>query len=180
MAEQTPGGRIHERWGRFRFSVIGQLLAATGHGSAPGAGKARPQRGCGRRWWRFLFTATPFRKMARAAFMPPVNEDALPTALLESFAGSERRARLIAALAARTWHHPTTGKPVCFGFLTIERWYYRDPVGVLRRTQRADAGQQPAMSGAVRCSIHHPQELERAIALRQSHRPRREPPRAQE
>ena len=76
MAEQTPGGRIHERWGRFRFSVIGQLLAATGHGSAPGAGKARPQRGCGRRWWRFLFTATPFRKMARAAFMPPVNEDA--------------------------------------------------------------------------------------------------------
>ena len=125
-------------------------------------------------------SVTFFCQMARAAFMPPVNEDALPTALLERFAGSERRARRIAALAARTWHHPTTGKPVCFGFLTIERWYYRDPVGVLRRTQRADAGQQPAMSGAVRCSIHHPQELERGIALRQSHRPRREPPRAQE
>jgi len=58
----------------------------------------------------------------------------------------------IAALAERTWHHPISGKPVRFGFSTIERWYYRavkekrDPVGVLRR----DAGQQPAMSGAVR------------------------------
>jgi hypothetical protein len=37
--------------------------------------------------------------------------------------------------------------------LTIERWYYRVPVGVLRRKLRADAGQQPAMSGAVRQAI---------------------------
>jgi putative transposase len=65
----------------------------------------------------------------------------------------------IAALAERTWHHPTSGKPVRFGFSTIERWYYRalkekgDPVGSLRRKLRADAGRQPAMSGAVRQAI---------------------------
>ena len=65
-------------------------------------------------------------------------------------------ASAIAELAERTWRHPTTGKPTRFGFSTIERWYYRalkekrDPVGVLRRKLRADAGQQPAMSGAVR------------------------------
>src|SRR5262249_5227862 len=28
MAEQARGNRVHERWARFRFSVIGQLLAA--------------------------------------------------------------------------------------------------------------------------------------------------------
>jgi putative transposase len=62
----------------------------------------------------------------------------------------------IEALAARPWRHPTTGEPVRFGFSTIERWYYlalkerSDPVGVLRRKRRADAGQQPAVSDAVR------------------------------
>lgn len=30
----------------------------------------------------------------------------------------------IAALAARSWRHPVTGEPVCFGFSTVERWYY--------------------------------------------------------
>ena len=62
----------------------------------------------------------------------------------------------ITALAVRTWQHPTTGDPVQFGFATIERWYYRarkertDPVGILRRKLRADAGQQVAISNAVR------------------------------
>ena len=62
-------------------------------------------------------------------------------------------------LAARTWQHPTTGAPVRFGFSTIERWYYRalkersDPVGVLRRKRRRDAGQQAAMSDAVRHAV---------------------------
>ena len=62
----------------------------------------------------------------------------------------------LAALAERTWRHPTTDEPTRFGFSTIERWYYRalkersDPVGVLRRKLRADAGQQPAMTNAVR------------------------------
>jgi transposase InsO family protein len=63
------------------------------------------------------------------------------------------------ALAERTWQHPTSGEPVRFGFSTIERWYYRalkersDPVGVLRRKIRADAGQQAAVSEAVRRAV---------------------------
>jgi hypothetical protein len=32
---------------------------------------------CWRRWWREIFTATPFWQNARAAFMPPVDEDRL-------------------------------------------------------------------------------------------------------
>jgi putative transposase len=65
----------------------------------------------------------------------------------------------IEELAARTWQHPTSGKPVRFGFSTIERWYYRaaaeraDPVGVLRRKIRTDAGQQIAISDAVRREV---------------------------
>ena len=103
MSEQARAGRVHERWAAFRFSVIGQLLAA-----------------------------------------PPAKGE---------LAGA------IAALAARTWHHPTSGAPVRFGFSTIERWYYRalnersDPVGKLRRKVRADAGQQPAMRAPVRQAI---------------------------
>src|SRR5262249_52816142 len=68
-------------------------------------------------------------------------------------------AAAIAALAERTWHHPITDEHTRFGFSTIERWYYRalrekqDPVGVLRRKLRADAGRQPAISGAVRQAI---------------------------
>lgn len=65
-------------------------------------------------------------------------------------------AAAIAALAERTWQHPISAAPTRFGFSTIERWYYRalrekrDPVGVLRRKLRADAGRQPAISDAVR------------------------------
>lgn len=65
----------------------------------------------------------------------------------------------IEALAAGTWRHPTTGQPVRFGFSTIERWYYRalreraDPVGVLRRKLRADAGRQVAVNDAVRQAV---------------------------
>lgn len=62
-------------------------------------------------------------------------------------------------LAAREWRHPTTGEPVCFGVSTIERWYYRarkerhDPVAVLRRKRRQDAGQQTAMGEALRQAL---------------------------
>ena len=62
-------------------------------------------------------------------------------------------------LASRTWQHPTTGKPVRFGFSTIERLYYRalkersDPVGSLRRKLRVDAGQQYAITDAVRQAL---------------------------
>jgi putative transposase len=79
----------------------------------------------------------------------------------------------IEALAERTWRHPTTGEPVRFGFSTIERWYYRafkersDPVGRLRRKLRSDAGQQPAMSDAVRLrAIRRAQGLERKTPSR--------------
>ncbi|HEU5284616.1 MAG TPA: DDE-type integrase/transposase/recombinase [Burkholderiales bacterium] len=63
------------------------------------------------------------------------------------------------ALAERSWVHPSSGEPVRFGVSTIERWYYRalrervDPVGSLRRKIRADAGQQFAISAAVRQAL---------------------------
>jgi transposase InsO family protein len=62
-------------------------------------------------------------------------------------------------LAARTWRHPTSGEPVRFGASTIERWYYRalrerqDPVGVLARKRRQDAGQQIVMGEPLRLAL---------------------------
>jgi len=40
-----------------------------------------------RRWWRDAFTTTPFWRIARARFMPPVDHDHLPAALIERFTG---------------------------------------------------------------------------------------------
>lgn len=63
------------------------------------------------------------------------------------------------ALAARQWRHPVTGEPVRFGVSTLERWYYRarrerqDPVGVLKRKRRSDAGTQSAMTTAARQAL---------------------------
>jgi transposase InsO family protein len=63
------------------------------------------------------------------------------------------------ALAAREWRHPTTGEPVRFGASTIERWYYaarrerQDPIEVLKRKRRSDAGRQSAMSPAARQAL---------------------------
>ena len=94
------GSRVHDLWARFRFSVVGQLLAAP-----PPKGTLRPK---------------------------------------------------LDQLAARTWRHPITGEPVRFGVSTLERWYHRarkerlDPVGVLRRKLRNDAGRQASISAAVR------------------------------
>jgi transposase InsO family protein len=65
----------------------------------------------------------------------------------------------IASLAAREWRHPVSGRPVRFGYSTIERWYARarreqhDPVGILRRKRRQDAGQQPVMGAALRQAL---------------------------
>jgi putative transposase len=62
-------------------------------------------------------------------------------------------------LAQQRWRHPITGAPVTFGVSTIERWYYaarrapRDPVGVLRRRRRQDAGQQPSLGLALRQAL---------------------------
>jgi transposase InsO family protein len=61
-------------------------------------------------------------------------------------------------LAARTWQHPVTGEPVRFAVSTIERWLLRsrrerrDPVGVLRRKVRADAGTQQ-LGAAIRQAL---------------------------
>ena len=62
-------------------------------------------------------------------------------------------------LAVREWRHPISGERTRFGFSTIERWYYRarkerrDPVGILRRKLRNDAGQQAAISAALREAV---------------------------
>jgi hypothetical protein len=50
-----------------------------------------------REWWRDTFTASAFWQLARAAFMPPVDQDRMPTSLLEHFNGSGGE-RLIALL----------------------------------------------------------------------------------
>lgn len=95
--------RVHERWARLRFSVIGQLLAA-----------------------------------------PPA-KGALRAALRQ--------------LAAREWRHPSTGAPVRFSVSTLERWFYRarnerhDPVSVLRRKRRQDAGEQASMTAPLRHAL---------------------------
>src|SRR5205823_3010542 len=55
-------------------------------------------------------------------------------------------------LAAKEWLHPVTAQPARFGISTIQRWYYaarrerRDPVGILRRKIRKDAGEQFALN----------------------------------
>jgi transposase InsO family protein len=65
----------------------------------------------------------------------------------------------LARLAQQRWRHPITGAPVAFGISTIERWYYaarqapQDPVGVLRRRRRRDAGQYPSVGLALRQAL---------------------------
>jgi putative transposase len=61
-------------------------------------------------------------------------------------------------LSLREWRHPATGEPVRFGSSTIQRWYYKalrartDPIGVLRRKPRQDAGHQASMTTAL-CQV---------------------------
>ena len=50
-----------------------------------------------RQWWRATFTESRFWCVARAAFMPPVDQGRLPASLLERFAGSDA-GRLLALL----------------------------------------------------------------------------------
>lgn len=57
----------------------------------------------------------------------------------------------LTALAARSWRHPGTGRNVCFGVSTLERWYYTaraasDPVAALRNQLRGDIGRFPSLS----------------------------------
>src|SRR3990170_4247053 len=61
-------------------------------------------------------------------------------------------ARELGRLAEKIWRHPVSGEPVRFARSTIERWYYaaraepKDPVGVLRRRVRKDAGRARGVS----------------------------------
>jgi len=60
----------------------------------------------------------------------------------------------IAALAARSWPHPTTGEATRFSAKTIERWFYsaRDqeqPIEALARKVPSHAGTHPSISPAV-------------------------------
>jgi hypothetical protein len=125
---ERDGSRMHERWARLRFSIIGALLAA-----------------------------------------PPA-KGALRAALRQ--------------LAAREWRHPSTGAPVRFGVSTLERWLYRarnernDPVGVLRRKRRGDAGAQASMTPALREALlaqYGAHKSWSAAAPRQFGRPGRDP-----
>ena len=50
-----------------------------------------------RMWWRDSFTVTPFWRVARAAFMPPIDRERLPASLLERFTGDVAD-RLVALL----------------------------------------------------------------------------------
>jgi hypothetical protein len=50
-----------------------------------------------RTWWRNTFAASPFWRSARAAFMPPVDQERLPASLIERFTGDDI-ARLVALL----------------------------------------------------------------------------------
>lgn len=42
-----------------------------------------------RGWWRDTFPATPFWRVARARFMPPLDHDNLPASLIERFTGED-------------------------------------------------------------------------------------------
>ena len=63
------------------------------------------------------------------------------------------------ALAATSWLHPVTGEPTRFGVSTLERWFHQarratlDPVGVLRRKVRSDAGQQTVVGESLRQAL---------------------------
>lgn len=50
-----------------------------------------------REWWRDAFTASPFWRVAAAAFIPSVDQDRLPASLIERFTGSGGE-RLVALL----------------------------------------------------------------------------------
>jgi transposase InsO family protein len=63
----------------------------------------------------------------------------------------------VAALAAKTWTHPVTGRELRFAAKTIESWFYRarrdrdDPVGVLRRAVRKDCGKVSLKPDLIEC-----------------------------
>jgi putative transposase len=85
-------------------------------------------------------------------------------------AAPPRRGELKAALEAlseKQWRHPTTSELTTFGFSTVERWFYiarnesKDPVLVLRRRRRKDAGGTPSLVERVRLALVRQHQLYR-------------------
>jgi putative transposase len=80
--------------------------------------------------------------------------------LLSSPPPAGELAHELSRLAEKLGRHPGSGEPVRFARSTIERWYYaaraasKDPVGVLRRRVRKDAGRargvNPELARAIR------------------------------
>ena len=60
-----------------------------------------------RAWWRDAFAASPFWRIARAAFMPPIDLGRLPAALIERFTGdtAEQLIALLRFMAPITGGH---------------------------------------------------------------------------
>ncbi len=71
--------------------------AAPVHQLSELVGVSRRTIGRWREWWRGAFAASPFWRMAAAAFMPPASQDHLPASLLDRFSGAAAE-RLIALL----------------------------------------------------------------------------------
>jgi len=60
----------------------------------------------------------------------------------------------ILALAGRNWRHPVKGTDIRFSYATVERWFYtarqaQDPVAVLRRRRRSDAGRARRLTASL-------------------------------
>ena len=88
------------------LGAVVALVTALRHGAnARRASELRHAIGASRRtlarwrtWWREVFTATPFWRVARALWVPAVSEPALPASLLERFAEDEGWMRLVRLL----------------------------------------------------------------------------------
>lgn len=88
------------------LGVVVALVTALRHGAnGRRAGEIRRAIGASRRtlarwrtWWRETFTATPFWRTARARWVPPVSEAAMPASLLERFVEEEDVTRLVRLL----------------------------------------------------------------------------------
>jgi hypothetical protein len=91
---------------RVYLGVVVVLMTAMCHGVTPQRATAlRALVGVGgrtlerwRQWWREVFIASSFWRSARGRFAPPVDVGALPTSLLERFAGRDLSTKVVAAL----------------------------------------------------------------------------------
>jgi hypothetical protein len=106
-----------------------------------------------RKFWTELFPRTKFWHTERARLVPVVKIVALPLSLVDAFVHT-----------AKTWIHPVQGREVRFAARTIESWYYKarrerdDPVRVLRRAVRKDAGKvtlAPRLIAPLRTQYHN-------------------------